>query len=93
MPELYGSDAYSPGEVAERVEQVGVVKARLHAGQLFTLGVLAGGFIGMGGLFMTVVSGDTGGVSSGSLRGSPSRWDWSWWWSPARSSSPGTCCW
>lgn len=59
MPELYGSDAYSPGEVAERVEQVGAVKARMHAGQLFTLSVLAGGFIGMGGLFMTVVSGDT----------------------------------
>lgn len=56
--ELYGVDAYSPSEVAERVEAVGVRKARLPFVQLFTLGVLAGGFIGLGALYYTLVVSD-----------------------------------
>jgi formate transporter len=31
MTELYGADAYAPVEVARRVEQVGVAKARMAA--------------------------------------------------------------
>ena len=46
MSEIYGSDAYAPREVAQRVEQVGVVKARLPLLPLAMLGVLAGAFIG-----------------------------------------------
>lgn len=56
--EIYGVDAYSPSEVAERVETVGVRKARLPFIQLFTLGVLAGGFIGLGALYYTLVVSD-----------------------------------
>jgi formate transporter len=56
--ELYGVDAYSPSEVAERVETVGVRKARLPFVQLFTLSVLAGGFIGLGALYYTLVVSD-----------------------------------
>ncbi|MDS1272371.1 formate/nitrite transporter family protein [Lipingzhangella sp. LS1_29] len=49
-------DAYSPPQVAERVEAFGIAKA--HAPLLGTvmLGVLAGGFIGLGGLYYTVVT-------------------------------------
>ena len=50
MPELYGSDAYSPKEIAERIENIGVAKANLPILPMAALGVLAGGFIGLGAL-------------------------------------------
>jgi formate/nitrite transporter FocA (FNT family) len=50
MPEIYGSDAYSPKEIADRVESVGVRKANLALVPMTALGVLAGGFIGLGAL-------------------------------------------
>jgi formate/nitrite transporter len=59
MAELFGVDAYSPREIAERVENVGVTKARLPALATFTLAVLAGGFIGLGALYFTLVTSDT----------------------------------
>ena len=58
MPGLYGLDAYSPGEVARRVENVGVAKARLPLVQTALLGVLAGAFIGLGALVFTLVAAD-----------------------------------
>jgi formate transporter len=58
MAEIFGTDAYSPKEIAERVENVGVTKARLPFLQMFALGVLAGGFIGLGALSFTVVASD-----------------------------------
>lgn len=58
MPELYGSDAYSPKEIAERIENVGVRKAMLPLLPLTALGVLAGGFIGLGGLYFNLVASD-----------------------------------
>jgi formate/nitrite transporter len=58
MSEIYGLDAYSPGQIAERVENVGVVKARLPLLPLAMLGVLAGAFIGLGALFFTLVTSD-----------------------------------
>lgn len=58
MPEIYGSDAYSPKEIAERVEGVGVRKANLPLLPMAALGVLAGGFIGLGALFFNVVASD-----------------------------------
>lgn len=57
-PSMYGSDAFSPAEIADRVERVGVVKARLPFAKLFLLGVLAGAFIGLGALFFTLVMSD-----------------------------------
>ena len=58
MSEIYGSDAYAPREVAQRVEQVGVVKARLPLLPLAMLGVMAGVFIGLGALVFTLVKSD-----------------------------------
>ena len=58
MAELFGFECYSPREIAERVENVGVVKANLPFVPMAALGVLAGGFIGLGALFSTVVLSD-----------------------------------
>ncbi|MGI9457579.1 MAG: formate/nitrite transporter family protein [Aeoliella sp.] len=58
MNEIYGSDAYSPQEIAERIELTGVNKANLPFIPMAALGVLAGGFIGLGALFYTVVASD-----------------------------------
>ncbi len=58
MSEIYGFDVYAPREVAQRVETVGVAKARLPLLQLALLGLLAGAFIGLGALGFVVVKSD-----------------------------------
>ncbi len=58
MSEIYGFDAYAPREIAQRVETVGVVKARLPLLPLALLGLLAGAFIGLGALGFVVVKSD-----------------------------------
>lgn len=58
MTELYGSDAYSPREVAQRIESVGVAKAQMATLPLLMLGMLAGAFIGLGAMFFTLVRSD-----------------------------------
>jgi len=58
MSEIFGFDAFSPKEIAERVQSVGVTKARLPLLSQVTLGILAGGFIGLGALYYTVVASD-----------------------------------
>lgn len=56
--EVYGFDAFSPNEVADRIEKVGVVKARLPIVSLFMLGILAGGFIALGAMYSTIIFSD-----------------------------------
>jgi formate transporter len=51
---LFG-DAYKPGQIAQRVAEMGVAKARSNALTLFVLAVLAGAFISLGSLFFTVI--------------------------------------
>jgi formate transporter len=58
MAELYGHDAYSPEQIAARIEDTGVAKARLPLLKMAALGVLAGGFIGLGAMFYTIVAAD-----------------------------------
>jgi formate/nitrite transporter len=55
---LFGSDAFSPEEIAERVEKIGVAKARLPLHALLMLGMLAGAFIGLGSLYSVIVVSD-----------------------------------
>ena len=55
MPELFGSDAYAPKEIALKVETVGVAKAHMATLPLGMSGVLAGAFSGLGGLFCVIV--------------------------------------
>ena len=70
MSDLYGSDAYSPVEIARRVESVGETKARMAALPLALLGVLAGAFIGLGAmLFVLVKSDPTLGFAASSVLG------------------------
>lgn len=57
-PEIFGFDAYSPKQIAERVESVGVVKARLPLLSMLMLGMLAGAFIGLGALYFVLITSD-----------------------------------
>src|SRR5262245_57373152 len=57
--EIFGFDAYSPKEIAAKLEAVGVTKARLPLLAMAMLGMVAGGFIGLGALYYTVVVADT----------------------------------
>jgi formate/nitrite transporter len=59
MPYLYTSDAYSPSEIARRVERVGTLKAKARVLKTTMLGILAGGFIGLGALFYTFIAADS----------------------------------
>ena len=59
MAEIFGFDAYAPKKIAERVENIGVTKTRLPLLTEATLGVLAGGFIGLGALYFTLVTSDS----------------------------------
>jgi formate transporter len=59
MNEIFGFDAYSPKEIAGRVETIGVTKARLPLRSQIVLGLLAGGFIGLGAFYFTLVTSDT----------------------------------
>jgi len=54
-----GFDAYAPREVAERVEAACVAKTHTPLLSLVMLGVLAGGFIGLGSLFYVIVVSDS----------------------------------
>lgn len=57
--EIFGFDAFSPKEIAARVEAVGVTKARLPPLAMWMLGMAAGGFIGLGALYYTLVAADS----------------------------------
>ena len=59
MAEILGFDAFSPKEITEKVQSVGVTKARLPILPTLMLGVLAGGFIGLGALYFALVVSDT----------------------------------
>lgn len=58
MSEIFGSDAFSPKEIATRVESIGVAKAHLPFLSMLMLSVLAGAFIGLGALYFVVVKSD-----------------------------------
>ena len=52
-------DAYSPSEIAEKVQKVGVAKANLDFLSTFMLAVLAGAFISFGAVLATLVTHDS----------------------------------
>jgi formate transporter len=58
MSEIFGFDAFSPKEIAQRVETIGVTKARLPLLSMVMLGILAGAFIGLGALYYVLVVSD-----------------------------------
>lgn len=58
MSEGPSLDAYSPQQIAERVDSLGVAKARLPLLSMVMLGMLAGAFIGLGAMYYTLVVSD-----------------------------------
>lgn len=58
MSDLFGFDAFSPKQIAGRVEEAGVAKARLPIVSMLILSVLAGAFIGLGALYFVIVKSD-----------------------------------
>jgi formate transporter len=56
--ELFGFDAFSPKEIALRVETVGIAKSRIPFLSQAMLGVLAGAFIGLGALCANMIFSD-----------------------------------
>ena len=70
MSGIFGFDAYSPKEIADRVKTIGVAKARLPLLPMLMLSVLAGAFIGLGGLSFVLVKSDASlGYATGQLLG------------------------
>jgi formate/nitrite transporter len=70
VQEIFGFDAFSPKEIAEKVESIGVAKARLPLLSMVMLGVLAGAFIGLGALYFVLITSDTSlGFAAGRLLG------------------------
>lgn len=57
-PEMFGLDAFSPREIANKVETIGVAKARLPLLTMWLLAMLAGAFVGLGALYFTLVRSD-----------------------------------
>ena len=60
QPPIFSLNAYSPAEIKEAVEKVGVKKANLPFLASFMLAVIAGGSIGLGALYYTVIVSDAG---------------------------------
>ena len=58
MKTSFSFDAYSPREISLRLEAAGVTKARLATLPTLMLGAIAGGFIGLGALYFTIVASD-----------------------------------
>jgi formate transporter len=57
-PDVFGSNAFAPQEIAERVQAIGVKKARRPLLSQLILSVLGGVFIGMGALFYVLIHSD-----------------------------------
>ena len=61
-------DALLPPEMAARAEETGVAKASMDGPRLFTLAVLAGAFIALGGVFATTALAGAGPAPWGPVR-------------------------
>jgi formate transporter len=61
-------DALLPPEMARRAEEVGVRKATMDATTTFTLAVMAGAFIALGGVFATTALAGAGAAPWGAIR-------------------------
>ena len=56
---ILGLDAYAPAEIQDKVEKLGVKKARMPALASAALAVVAGGSIGLGAVFFGIVLADS----------------------------------
>jgi len=58
QPAIFNFNAYNPAEIEEATEKVGVTKANLPFLPCFMLGIVAGGGIGLGALYYSLVVSD-----------------------------------
>lgn len=58
MKEVFGFDAFSPKEIANRVDSIGVTKVQLPILSMIMLGIMAGVFIGLGAMYYVLVVSD-----------------------------------
>ena len=58
MPEINQIDPHSPADVADRLQAIGVNKARMPVSKVIMLAILAGAFISLGAMYYTVVMTD-----------------------------------
>src|SRR4051794_39226239 len=58
QPPIFNLQAYSPAEIKEAVEKVGVKKANLPPLASFMLAIIGGGSVGFGALYYTIVASD-----------------------------------
>ena len=61
-------DAYTPKEIAARIENSGITKSTGDPLRVFALAILAGAFIALGAVFFTIVTYDNSGVAQGLMR-------------------------
>lgn len=57
MSKVPSYDALLPAQVVERLENIGVAKTQIPLFSLVLLGMMAGAFIGFGGMFYTLIRG------------------------------------
>jgi formate transporter len=60
QPAIFNFNAYSPAEIEDAIEKVGVTKAGLPFLPCLMLAMIAGGGIGLGALYYSVVASDPG---------------------------------
>src|SRR3954464_16047283 len=60
QPPIFNLQAYSPAEIKEAVEKVGVKKANLPFLASFMLAIIGGGSVGFGALYYSIVASDAG---------------------------------
>lgn len=66
--EHFSVDAYTPREIAAKIEKVAVSKSTNDPLRVFALAVLAGAFIAFGAALYTLVTYDAAGVAAGIMR-------------------------
>ena len=57
-PPIFNFNAYSPAEIQDAIEKIGVNKANMPFLPTFMLSAVAGGSIGLGALYYTIVASD-----------------------------------
>src|SRR5205823_3244413 len=58
QPPIFNLNAYSPAEIKQAVEKIGVKKIRLPLLASFMLAIVGGGSVGLGALYYTIVASD-----------------------------------
>jgi formate transporter len=58
QPPIFNLNAYSPAEIKEAIEKIGVKKTNLPLQASFMLAIVAGGSIGLGALYYTIIASD-----------------------------------